>query len=97
VIRRVQRDDFPFSIPSTGAWSRAKREWLSIRTVRSDKNLVFTNGLVRAIDLFAETLSPHMPQIVRSGDELFVVSGETTLIQAVLTGKPGLDVLVLDR
>jgi len=83
------------SDPPGTNWDETGPTWVSLTTVRLDGGLFVSKPTVPVEALFRETWEEPMPHVIDLDGTLFVVSGEITVVRAILDGKPGFEAKVV--
>jgi len=75
-------------------WDKQPVSWLSFQIARLDGGFTFNAALLPVDALFAETVAdPEEVRIVdMAGGRMGVLTGEMTLVRALLAGKGGVEV-----
>lgn len=82
------------SIPAHIDWKTVPPRWISLANVRLDGGFYFTKATVQIESLFHELWTEPTPRLLDIDGRLYVITGETTVIRAILDGAAGFEALV---
>ena len=82
------------SEPDNVDWAHMPVTWVSLTNVRLDGGFLFTKATIPVEPLFAEVYREATPRMLDLNGQMTVLSGEITVVRAILDGKSGLEALV---